>query len=279
MPIRIVTDSTCDLPTDLAERQRIAIVPMYINFGEESYLDGVEITRADFYARIEKSKVHPTTSAPGPAAFLGVYDRLAAEGATEVISVHLSESLSNMVQVARLAAQDTTSLRVTVIDGGQVSLGTGLLALAAADAAAQGATREEIIALLEERMARTHTFAALDTLEYLRRSGRLSRLQSSLGTWLQLKPILKMHRGVVGLDRVRTRSQAAKRLIELAGEISPLQHVAFLHTNAADRMAQFRTQVAHLIPAGESPVVGEVTPVIGSHVGPGAIGLVCVSAA
>jgi DegV family protein with EDD domain len=279
MTIRIVTDSTCDLPGQTAALHGISVVPMYINFGNESYLDGVEITRADFYARIVQSKVHPTTSAPGPAAFIQTYDRLAAEGATEVISIHLAESLSNVVQVARLAAQDTRSVPVTVVDGGQVTLGTGLLVLTAAEAAAQGADSAAILDLLQDRMARTHTFAALDTLEFLRRSGRLSRLQSSLGSWLQLKPILKMHRGVADLERIRTRSQAAKRLIELATDLAPLQRIAFLHTNAAGRLAQFRTQAAHLVPAGESPLEGEVTPIIGSHVGPGAIGLVCISAA
>jgi DegV family protein with EDD domain len=278
MSIRIVTDSTCDLPEDVVARHRIAIVPMYINFGPESYLDGIEMTREDFYTRIRKSRVHPTTSAPGPAAFIQVYDRLAAEGAEEIISIHLAESLSNIVQVARLAAQDTRSVNVTVVDGGQVTLGTGLLVLEAAETAAQGANCAAILELLERRKTETHTFAALDTLEYLRRSGRLSRLQSSLGSWLQLKPLLKMHNGVADLERIRTRSQATRRLIELAEGLMPLRRIAFLHTNAAERLAELRVRAAHLIPAGDTPLNGMVTPIIGSHVGPGAIGLVCVRA-
>jgi DegV family protein with EDD domain len=279
MMIRIVTDSTCDLPADLAAARRIAVISMFINFGEESFLDGVEISRSEFYTRIAKPGVHPTTSVPGPYAFIREYDRLAAQGATEVISIHLAGTLSNVVQVARLAAEDTTSLHVTVVDGEQVSLGTGVLAMAAAEAAEQGVGREKILAQLERWIARTHTFAALDTLEYLRRSGRLNRLQSSLGTWLNVKPIITMHRGILGLERVRTRLQAQKRLIELATAVSPLERLAFLHTNATARLAEFQREAARLIPAGIAPVVGEVTPVIGSHVGPGAVGMVCVSVA
>jgi DegV family protein with EDD domain len=279
LDIRVVTDSTCDLPEEIVAQRQITVVPMYINFGDESYLDGVEISRNEFYNRIAMPGVHPTTSVPGPLAFIREYDRLAAQGATDVISIHLAGSLSNVVQVARLAAEDTTSLHVTVVDGEQVSLGTGVLAMAAAEAAEQGAGREEILALLERWIARTYTFAALDTLEFLRRSGRLNRVQSSLGTWLSVKPIITMHRGIIGLERVRTRLQAQKRLVELAAAVAPLERLALLHTNAAERLKEFRQEVAHLIPAGETPIVGEVTPVIGSHVGPGAVGLVCMSAA
>jgi DegV family protein with EDD domain len=279
MTIRIATDSTCDLPADLAAAKQIAVIPMFVNFGDESFLDGVEISRREFYNRIATSDVHPTTSAPSPSAYIREYDRLAAQGATEVISIHLAGALSNVFQMAQLAAKDTASLHVTAVDGEQVSLGTGILALAAAEAAEQGAKREEILALLKRWIARTHTFAVLDTLEFLRRSGRVNRLQSSLGTWLNIKPVLKVHRGSVDLERVRTRMQAQKRLIELAAAVSPLERLAFLHTNAPERLAQFQQEAAHLVPAGVSPVVGEVTPVIGSHVGPGAVGLVCVSAA
>ena len=178
MSIRIVTDSNCDLPEQIIRHYGISVVPLYINIGNKSYLDGVEMSHEQFYVGLPQFEAHPTTSVPGPGQFVHVYEQLAAAGATEVLSIHIGGGLSAMVSVARLAAQETSKVPVTVFDSGQLTLGTGLLVLTAARAAAEGQPVADIVPVLEEQASRTYCFAALDTLEYLRRSGRLSRFQS-----------------------------------------------------------------------------------------------------
>ena len=180
MTIRIVTDSTCDLPEEIAAQLGITIVPLYINFGGESYLDGVDLSREAFYARLPDCDPPPTTAMPGPQMFLKAYEKLSDEGATEILSVHISKSLSAVVDTAHLAAREA-STPVTVFDSGLLSLGLGFLVQAAAEAAAQGRPMDEIIALIKEQRRRTHVFAALDTLEFLRRSGRMNRVMATLG--------------------------------------------------------------------------------------------------
>jgi DegV family protein with EDD domain len=277
MTIKIVTDSTCDLPEEVVTEHGIAVVPLYINFGDQSYLDGVELSRQEFYERLPDYE-SPTTAAPGPEVFRRTYERLADEGATGVLSIHISISLSAVVDVARLAAKETDAVPVTVFDSGQLSLGTGFLVLTAAKAVAGGRSMDEIITLLEEQISRTHVFAALDTLEFLRRSGRMSRVMAGLGTALQIKPLLKMYDGNPTAERVRTRKRAIERLISLLSDLVPLEQVALVHTHAPDRAQDLWQRVQHLFPEGRVPFSAEVTPVIGAHIGPGAVGFACVTA-
>ena len=277
MSIRIVTDSTCDLPDELAARHGITVVPMYINVGRQSYLDGVELSREEFYARLPEYDPPPTTAAPGPQQFRRLYEALAEGGATEILSIHISASLSATLNAAQLAAKETTAVPVTVLDSGQLSLGTGFLILTAARAVAEGRSMDEILALLEEQMPRTHVFAALDTLEYLRRGGRMNRALAAVGTWLQMKPLLRMHMGNPTAERVRTTEAATQRLVTLLSELVPLERVALVHTHSHDRVADLLRRVRHLLPEGE--VMSEdITPVFGVHLGPGAVGFACVSA-
>jgi DegV family protein with EDD domain len=275
MTIRIVTDSTCDLPQASLDRYGIVVVPLYINFGAQGYQDGVEISREEFYQRLPQSDPLPTTATPGPDAFHQVYEALAAEGATEILSIHISINLSATVDSARVAAGETTSVPVTVFDSRQLSLGTGFLVERAAQAAQQGRSLNEIIALLEDQIARTHVFAALDTLEYLRRSGRMNGIVAGLGNLLQLKPILTMYEGQPGAERIRTRSRALGRVVHLLKEVGPLEKVALVHAHAPEQSELLRELAQPLLPAGELPSV-EITPVIGTHIGPGAVGFACV---
>jgi DegV family protein with EDD domain len=277
MTIRIVTDSTCDLPEAVVTEHGIIIVPLYINFGDQSYLDSVELSRQEFYERLPDCDPSPTTAVPGTEMFRQAYERLADEGATEVLSIHISVSLSAVVDVARLAAQETDAVPVTVLDSGQLSLGTGFLVLAAAKAAAEGRSMGDINPMLEEQALRTHVFAALDTLEFLRRSGRMSRVMAGLGSVLRIKPLLRMYDGEPTAERVRTRDRAIKRLIGLLSDLIPLERVALVHTHAPDRAEDLRQRVQHLLPEGEVPSV-DITPVIGAHIGPGAAGFACVTA-
>ena len=277
MTIRIVTDSTCDLPQEVVEAYGITVLPLYINFGEESYLDGVEISREAFYARLPESDPAPTTALPGPQMFAEAYEHLTAEGATEILSIHVSISLSGVMNAANLAAQEAKAAPVTVFDSGSLSMGLGFLVWSAAQAAAEERSRDEIIALLKDQGARTHVFAALDTLEFLRRSGRMSRVMAAVGSWLKMKPLLKMYQGNPTADKVRTTRSATERLLSLLSECAPLEKVALVHTHALDRAKALRSSAQHLLPA-EGVLSLDITPVLGAHLGPGAVGFACVTA-
>ncbi len=275
--IRVVTDSTCDLPASTVEKYGIKVIPLYINVGEEEYLDGIDITREEFYTRLPGFPTHPTTAVPSPLKFKAIYDALAEEGATDIISIHISESLSAMVNVARAAAQETISAAIHVIDGHQLSLGTGFLVEKAAELATKGQHLKEILDALNSQMKRTHVFAALDTLEFLKRSGRMNRWVSNIGSLLQIKPILTMHDGLPGNEKVRTRDKALKRVVEMLEAVGRIERVALVHTNAPERIAELRKMAAHLLPSGDI-LTEDITPVIGAHIGPGASGFAVVAA-
>lgn len=276
MTVRIVTDSTCDLPPELVARHRIIVVPTCINVGDQSYLDGIEITREEFYERLPVFPVHPTTSAPGIGVFLQAYEQAVAEGATGIVAIHPPAELSGLYGVARLASKEMRGLPVAVFDSRQVTLGMGSLVLAAARMAEAGRSTEEIVEALPERVQRTYVFGLLDTLEYLRRGGRLSRLQASLSSLLQIKPILTVFDGLVTLERVRTRSAAMARLLALVEGLGPLEELAVAHAHAPDRAVALAAKAQHLFPDGQPPLCVEVTPVLGVHFGPGAVGFLAV---
>ena len=182
MSIRIVTDSTCDLPQELIQKHHISVIPMYINVGVQAYRDGIDLSRQEFYTRLPDFKPAPTTAAPSPENFRQIYEQLAGEGATEILSIHISIKLSGVYEIAMQAAREITTIPVTAFDSRQLSLGTGFQVLAAAQAAEAGCSMSEILVLLESQIVRTHAFAALDTLEFLRRSGRMNFAISFLGT-------------------------------------------------------------------------------------------------
>jgi DegV family protein with EDD domain len=274
MTIGIVTDSTCDLPTDVAAALGVEVVPLYINFGSQSYLDGVDLSREAFYARLPDADPPPTTAMPGPQFFLAAYERLAEQGVTEIISIHVSRTLSAVHDTARLAANEAR-IPVTLFDSGSLSLGLGFLVWAAAEAAADTGTLDDVLAILEDQRKRTHVFAALDTLEFLRRSGRMNRVMATLGSWLQMKPLLKMHDGVSDAEKIRTTDAAMQRLTALLEATLPVERVAMVHTHSLVEAEELRRLSRHLLPDGDILSV-DVTPVLGTHLGPGAVGFVCV---
>jgi DegV family protein with EDD domain len=277
MAIRIVTDSTCDLPADLVNEYDIRVIPCFVNMGGQSYLDGVQLSRVQFYENLPSLKSPPSTSAPGVGTFVDTYKNLASEGASEIISIHVSSTLSNIPNVAKMAAAVSDGIRVTVVDGGQLSLGTGFLALAAAKAASEGQTHKEIINTIDDQKGRTYAFAALDRLDYLRRSGRVSMLQSSLGSLLQIKPILKIHDGKVSLERVRTHISAMAKLVDIVKALQPLERLAILHTHEPGEAEVLKNKIEPFIPASGTVLFVEATPILGVHFGPGAVGFVCIS--
>jgi DegV family protein with EDD domain len=280
MSIGIVTDSTCDIPSETAAEYGIVVVPAYVNIGEDSYLDGVELSRAEFYERLPSYSRPPTTAAPPPGAFQNAYEQLAGRGVAEILSIHVASSLSGMLNAARLGAQGVTGAKVTLFDSQQLTMGLGLLALAAARQAAAGATMSEIVAFLDERVKRTYILGVLDTLEYLRRSGRVNWAQFGIGTLLRIKPLLYVYMGQVEMpERVRTSKRAMERFMELARDLGPLEDLALLHTHATDEeIDAFRQKTAFLNPDGPPPMAVELTPAIGAHLGPGGLGIACVTA-
>lgn len=277
--MRIVTDSTCDLPAQVISRYGISVVPLYINVGNQGFLDGIDMKRDEFYTRLPTFPTHPTTAVPSLQKFYAVYQALADEGAGEVLSIHISTALSGTVNVARSAAQETTAVPVTVFDSQQLSLGTGFLVETAARMAAQGGSLAEIVAALNDQAQRSHVFAALDTLEFLKRSGRMNKYIAGVATWLQIKPIMIMHKGIPRSERVRTRSHALRRVVEMLAAVGALERVAIVHTHAPpERIAELRALGGDLLPKGDI-LTEDITPVIGAHIGPGAVGFAVVAAA
>ncbi len=278
MTIRIVTDSTCDLPAAIIAQYGIHVVPLYINTGRQGYLDGIDITREEFYTRLPDFPEHPTTAVPSIERFRAAYNTLADEGATEVLSIHISAALSGVMDVAQVAARTTTSVSVTVIDSQQLSLGTGFLVQTAAEMAEAGRTVSEIQVALQSQIQRSHVFAALDTLEYLKRSGRMNKYVANFASLLQIKPILTMYNGKPGTEKVRTRDRALKRVVQMLAAVGKLEKVAIVHTHASlDHLAELRTLASSLLPRGDI-LTQDITPVIGAHIGPDALGFAVVAA-
>lgn len=277
MTIKIVADSACDIPEKMAEKLGIKVVPLFLNIDNISYKDGIDISRKEFYERLPQLKNFPKTAAPGPDQFKSVYENLAKEGASGIISIHISESLSNTVLSAKQGASNFTKVPIEVVDSQNLSLGAGLLVLAAAKAALEGLKITEIKRKILELTKRTYTVAAIDTLEYLKRGGRMSIAVAQLGTLLKIKPILKMNRGDPTAERVRTSRRAMERLVELLQMLSPLQELHYVHTNSPAQLKDFKEKTTKLIPENSNPLTVSVTPVLGVHLGPGAVGFSCIA--
>ena len=274
---RIVSDSTCDLPIETAEKLGIHIIPNFINVGEMSYLDGVDMSHEDFYQRLPGFPVHPKTSAPGSTVFENVYRQLADEGADQIISMHIHSGLSNLSNVARIAAAAVKDVKITVVEIGQLAMGLGFLVLAAAEAALEGIAPDEIINKIKNQDRRTIIYAALNTLDYLQESGRAQSLLVGMANLLRIKPIVQLHQGVIKLaGQVRTAAKSIDWLVACIERLGELSQVAILHTNAFERAQSLKIQIQARLDVNEEIMISEATPTLGVHVGPGAIGLACV---
>ena len=277
--IRIVTDSTCDLPDDIIEQYNITVVPAYVNIGDQSLTDGVQLTRADFYSNLPSYSSHPTTAAPAPGEFAKAYERVGSEGATEIISVHISAELSGFFNSARLGAQ-ATEHNITLVDSRSVTMGLGLLVLRAAQAAEAGKSKDDIVAMLNDLIPRTFVYAAADTLEFLRRSGRVGFAQAGLGSLLRIKPILVVTEGkATSFDRVRTSKKIAPKLTDLLAKHGELEALAIIHAAAPERAEGLKVLVENRFPSGSQELVTQIGPAIGAHIGPGTIGVAFIEKA
>ncbi|MDZ4158385.1 MAG: DegV family protein [Anaerolineaceae bacterium] len=276
--VMVVTDSTATIPADLARDLPLVSLPLNLIWGDEVLLDGVDIQPEAFYTRLASDKVTPTTSQPTPEAFKAVYSRLLKEG-YDILSIHISSKLSGTLDSATLAKATLEAGNIELFDSLATSMALGFQALAAARAAKEGATLQECAALADQARAHTNIYFAVSTLEFLRRGGRIGGAAAFLGTALNLKPILTLRDGrVEAIERVRTSSKAVDRLVELV--MKDLEgkrpiHLATLHANAPKGGQALMEKVrAKLNPSDISEAIfGEVCPVLGTHTGPGTVGL------
>jgi DegV family protein with EDD domain len=271
--IRIVTDSSCDLPQSVVDEHGVRVVPLSIRFGDEEFIDREELTTSEFWTRCARQDTLPETAAPAPGQFEVAYRELAEAGATGIVVVSLSGGLSATMQSAELAARSVAELvPVRVVDSRSVSLGVGTIVLACARLAAAGGSLDDVEALARDRAARTRVFGALDTLDNLKKGGRIGNARALLATALAIKPIIEVVDGQVEQGgKQRTRSKALKFLVQKVAEYEGrISDLAVLHADCDD-VDEF---VAMLRPhyAGEI-VVGEIGPVIGTHAGRGTIGV------
>lgn len=276
MSIHIVTDSTCDLSEETTKELGITVLPLNIHIGENAYKDGVDLSREEFYRQLPGLHPFPKTASPGPGGFEKLYKTLADQGAKAILSIHISESLSATVNEARIAAEQFTRIPVTVLDSTQLSLGTGFLVEKAAQLAAAGHSLEEILAALKEQMQRSYVFASLKTLEYLRRSGRMHSAVAHIGEFLKIKPILHMNTGKPVVHRTRTQKNATAQLMTWLEEYAPFERLAIVHAGIQEEAEALKESVRRYWPENDVPVI-QITPVLGAHLGIGALGFACIS--
>lgn len=274
MPVRVVTDSTSDLPHDIVERYGITVVPLTVFFGEEALLDGVDIDPNSFYERLVSSSDLPRTSQPSAEMFRQVYERLGEE-TNEIVSIHLSSKLSGTLNSASVARDQVAhgGLHIELIDSYTVSLGLGLVVREAAAAAHAGASLEEVVAVARRAMDRVAVVVVVDTLEYLRRGGRIGRASSFLGSVLSIKPIVSVEDGeVVPVERVRTRRRAEERIFELATADGRARALFAACTGNPEEAEAFAGRLRAVLPHTDvRPAM--IGPTVGVYLGGNALGV------
>jgi DegV family protein with EDD domain len=272
MAVRIVTDSASDMPQELCDELGIDVVPLHIRFGDDEYVDREELSTEQFWQKLSGSSVLPETAAPSVGAFEETFRRLHDDGADGIVCVNLSSAMSATMQSAQVAAKALDGLcPIEVVDSKSVSMGQGSLALHAARLANDGADIDTIIADIEDRQSRAHLLATLDTLEYLRKGGRIGGAQAMLGSMLSIKPVITVKDGVVQpAGKVRTRSKALRFIAERlpAGKVDS---VCVLHAGAPD-VDEFLTMIEPVVPRSEV-LTAQIGAVVGVHAGPRVIGI------
>ncbi|GAB4528302.1 MAG: DegV family protein [Anaerolineae bacterium] len=276
--IKLVTDSVSDIPPDLQARWDITVVPCFVNYGGESYADdGIELVREDFYTKIGQMSETPTTSAMSPDFAKEYIDR-AFEGADHLIILTTPAKLSGIHNAMRLAASTLPPERVTVIDSGQVSLGMAWQVLAAAEIAAETGNVQKTLKAIQAVRQHQALYAMIDTLEFLRRSGRVGWAAAGVGNLLQIKPVIHIENGeIVPVARVRTLSRALDKLEELALAQAPVDKLAIAHINNPEGLEMLRERLAGIAPEGTETIISTIAPAVGVHTGPGTVGFATVS--
>ena len=269
--IAVVTDSTSDIPDREAKALDIVVVPAILTIDEKTYLDGIDISRDEFYRRLPELKTPPTTAVPSSLAFEQVYQERFKSGCAEVLSIHLSAKLSGMINVVNQAAQKFGD-RVHIFDSHSVSLGLGFQAMEAAQAIAAGCTIPDTLEKLSEIRKKARLIAMLDTQDYLMRSGRVNWATASLGKILRIRVLVGVENGeVVRKALVRARSNAIEKLKALGRSWGPLRRLAILHTAVPEEAKSLAGELSHL--SATPPLIVDATTLLGVHVGPYALGI------
>ncbi|MBN1668928.1 MAG: DegV family protein [Anaerolineales bacterium] len=274
MKTALVTDSTADLPAFLIEQHGIRVVPAILVIAGQSLEDGADISREVFYQRMPMLATPPTTATPSSGTFERLYHELFEQGYEQIISIHVANLLSGIYSTAKMAARAFGD-RIQVIDSQSLSMGHGFQVVAAAEAIREGLGITTILERIEAMRQRVHVFAMLDTLEYVRRSGRVSWARARIGALLNIKPFLEVRDGkVLNLGQARTRRKGIDHLLELVRALGPLERLAVLHTNAEQEAHQMLAALG--VPVPREPFFVNVTTVVGTHVGPNALGFAAV---
>lgn len=280
MKIAVVTDSTSDLPSDLAKDYGIRVVPLNVRFGLDEYLDGVTMQAEEFYRRLESSDELPTTSAPSPESFAEIYRELGAEH-DAVISLHVSSKLS-ATHTAAVQACDSLGddgPRVEVVDTLQASMALGWVAVGVAQAINGGATLEQAVKEAHDLSSRAKFIGLVETLEYLHKGGRIGNAQKLLGSLLRIKPMLELKDGIAHpLERARSKSKGIARIKQLAKDAAPLSHLCVFYTTEQDLAEEISNSLTDTVP-DNTPIVARQGPVVGTYLGPGTLGVCYVRAA
>jgi DegV family protein with EDD domain len=278
MATKIVTDSSADLPPDLARRWDITVIPCNIVVDDVSYKDGVDLSPDEFYRHLGASPRLPTTAQPSMADFQEVYQSLLTQG-HHIVSIHVSGKLSGTLNSAeRARASLGNSVSIEIIDSQLASIGLGLAVLAAAQLAQGGVTYREVAEQVRRDLPQTHAFFLLDTLEYLQKGGRIGKAQAFVGSMLSVKPILKIIDGEAhGLERPRNRQRALLRLVELVRGLSPVRQLGVIYSTEPDQADELRQKLADLLPEDQI-VTSRFGPVVGTYLGPKALGVALTSA-
>ena len=272
MKLAIVTDSVSDISPKIAKELDIKVVPLTVIFGTEQFLDGIELSNAEFFKKLETNPNHPSTSQPSPEAFVKTYEKLLKKG-YEILSVHVSAKLSGTINSAEQAIKTIDTNKIKIIDTGSASMAQGLVAMSAARAAKNAKSLDELADIAESTAKKTTVFVAMDTMEFLKRGGRIGKARAMLGSILNIKPIITTNDGeIVPHSRARTIKKAISSMINDMGEKDQIIEVAVLHSTTPDLAKDVMTQInaQNLNNAG---TITEIGPVVGTHAGPGCLAI------
>lgn len=273
MTVKVVTDSTSDIPAELAEELGITVVPIYVIFGQETYRDRVDIGTDEFFHKLVHNHVHPTTSVPSPKDFADVYNELAGE-TDEIISIHLTSKESGTYNSAVLAkGLVEKECRIEVIDSQSISMSLGMLVVAAARQALAGASLDQVAGFIHRCVPHVHLMILVDTLKYVIRGGRLNRASGLVGTVLRVRPLLTLREGdLMPAGVARTKAKAVERLYSFAKSFSRVKELAVAYTTEPEEAISLLARLKALFPNATS-YLARVGPSLGTHAGPGAMGV------
>ncbi|MEO5953874.1 MAG: DegV family protein [Chloroflexia bacterium] len=278
-PVRVVTDSAADIPRDLARELGITVVPQRVHMGGNTYLDGIDISGEQFYHELETTRSVTTTSLPSLSSFEQAYKQLTRDG-YDIVSIHMASKLSGTFNAALMAStgDGIPEEAIEVVDTHTLSMAEGWVAIEAAEAAQTGASIEEVVRAAENAIERVALYGALETLEYVVKSGRISKVPGTIGTMLSIKPILttRPNGEAAILEKVRTRKKVLERIVELTAELGPLSRLAVMHGADPEGAAQLLDMLRPLNPP-EPVLICHIGAVLGTHIGPGGIGVCCLT--